>query len=147
MKKSILFLIVFLVILPLSYSLAKGKAVPIRKQPLSSAQAEALKLRDSALNKLKTSTDSKLDIRFSENGTPKLLKGQLTAKTQGDKLQFALDFVNEYKDLFMLKDPNSELKLKSIKTDKAGNTHIRFEQIYQGLPVWASQILVHFHKD
>lgn len=147
MKKSILFLFVFLVIFPVSYSLAKGKAVPIRKQPLSSAQAEALKNRDLALNKLKASTDSKVEVRFAENGTPKLLKGQLTGKTQGDKLQFALDFVNEYKDLFMLKEPTSELKLKNVKTDKAGNTHIRFEQTYQSLPVWASQIIVHFHKD
>jgi len=146
MKGLVLFL-AFFVLSSIAHGSTKGKPIPIDRRQENAKKLEAFALRDAALQKLKLATGSSVEVRFADNGVPTFLKGRLTGNAPGDKVQFALDFTEQYKDLFLLKDPKSELKLKSVKEDKAGNTHIRFEQTYQGLPVWGAQLLVHFSRD
>ncbi|MEZ5359256.1 MAG: M4 family metallopeptidase [Candidatus Zixiibacteriota bacterium] len=45
---------------------------------------------------------------------------------------------------FGITNPAEELRLVSEETDELGYTHIRFQQEYQGIPVWGSQTIVHF---
>lgn len=146
MKKTIVFMLA-LFLLSTSQVFASGKAIPIQNDLKGKEKVALLKARDEALNKLKSVTESKIEVRFDENGIPTFLNGKLSLPATGDKKDFALEFLEGYKDLFLLKDPKTELNVKSIKEDKAGNTHIRFDQTYQGIPVWGAQILVHFNKD
>lgn len=146
MKKAIV-LVIALCSLSTSQLFASGKARPIQNDQKAKEKVILLKARDEALAKLKSQTKSKIDVRFDEKGIPTLLKGKLSSPATGDKKDFALEFLAGYKDLFLLKDPRVELKVKSVTEDKGGNTHIRFDQVYQGIPVWGAQLLVHFHKD
>lgn len=41
-----------------------------------------------------------------------------------------------------LEDPEAELVLDSVLEDDLGQTHLRFDQVYQGIPVFGSQVIV-----
>ena len=146
MKKAII-LVIALFLLSTPQLFASGRARPIPKDRKTQEKVALLKARDEALERLKSQSKSKIEIRLDEKGVPTFLKGKLSLPASGDKKDFALEFLAGYRDLFLLKDPKGELNVKSIKEDKAGNTHIRFDQTYQGIPVWGAQILVHFNKD
>ena len=55
----------------------------------------------------------------------------------------ALGLIDEHKELFRLDDPAKELSLSAVTTDAFGKQHIRFQQRYQGVPMWNQEIVVH----
>lgn len=57
--------------------------------------------------------------------------------------QIALSFLNAHRSFFKLIQPADELRVKSLKTDNLGLKHVRFEQVFEGLAVWACEIIVH----
>lgn len=52
-------------------------------------------------------------------------------------------FVEEYRDLFRLTEPTSEITLVREENDTLGMRHFRFEQRHQGLRVMGREMLVH----
>jgi Zn-dependent metalloprotease len=92
------------------------------------------------------------------NGTVTLMKGSLYAYSKAipvnlrhrDKTLYktiALDFVNHYRRLFKLKNPYAELVVANIQMDKLDYKHIRLKQVYKGIPVWGSELIVHINTD
>jgi Zn-dependent metalloprotease len=59
--------------------------------------------------------------------------------------QIALAFLCANHALFHLVAPADELSVKSIETDELGFTHVKFQQSYKGIPVWASEINLHLN--
>lgn len=99
-----------------------------------------------AVQALQSDSKTKIQIQFNcKNGTPTFVKGTFPAS--GDKLTATLGFIEKHKQLFLLMNPQNELKLKNSKIDKLGMTHLRLNQTYKGIPVWANQIIVHFDKN
>ncbi|MEM8887455.1 MAG: M4 family metallopeptidase [Bacteroidota bacterium] len=43
-----------------------------------------------------------------------------------------------------LNDPSQELQLKKIERDNLGFAHIKLSQVYQGIPVYASEMILHY---
>ena len=43
-------------------------------------------------------------------------------------------------------NPPEELTVKAINTDELGLKHVRFQQTFDGIPVWASEIMVHLNR-
>jgi Zn-dependent metalloprotease len=62
-------------------------------------------------------------------------------------LAVAETFLTESKDLFQLEEPARELRLIAYSVDEEGLVHLKFQQIYQGIPVWGSQLAVHLTRD
>jgi Zn-dependent metalloprotease len=54
----------------------------------------------------------------------------------------ALSFLEIYGDQFGLKDPSSELVVKESTAAVGGRNFVRFQQIYQGVPVMAGELIV-----
>ncbi|MDD2891026.1 MAG: M4 family metallopeptidase [bacterium] len=97
---------------------------------------------------LKNDSKEKVDVKFNgDNGTVAFLKGAFPNTSKADKMANAIEFIGKYKELFKLSDPSSELKLNTLKKDKLGMTHLKLDQFYKGIPVWASQLIVHFDKN
>jgi len=46
-----------------------------------------------------------------------------------------------------LGDPTRELVLRETRRDRLGMTHLRFEQLYRGVPVFAAEARAHFDED
>ncbi|HEX9923375.1 MAG TPA: M4 family metallopeptidase, partial [Anaerolineae bacterium] len=81
-----------------------------------------------------------------ETGVPTFIRGQfpasLSGQGQGSDLDRAYAFFNQYADLFGMRLPGDELAL--LRSHQTGDeTHFRFQQRVQGVPVWGAQMLVH----
>jgi Zn-dependent metalloprotease len=98
-------------------------------------------------------------IRQDErNGTVIFLKGdnlsvtleehkdfqQLQASNQYEVIVLA--FLNAHRSVFRVDHPSQELTVKSVTTDDLGLRHIRLQQVYRSIPVWASEINVHLDR-
>jgi bacillolysin/thermolysin len=129
----------------LSFGWSKRK--PIQKTKQTEEKMKLIDARDSTLSKLKADIESEVEVRYDDNGVPTFLKGKLSKQAGEHKVEFALNFFHEYNGLFLLQEPKEELKLKSEKMDKAGNIHLRFDQYYEGIPVWGAELLLHYDKD
>ena len=125
-----------------SQVLAAGK---IKRLP--SQITQVVQARNQALNRLTSDIGSQPRVRYGENLVPVLLEGRLSEAAGGELSSAALAFFSRYKELFLLSDPQVELRLQTRRTDPSGHSHLRFQQVYQGLLVWGSQMTVHFHRE
>lgn len=87
-----------------------------------------------------------------ENGTPTFFTGDIPSEAVGSKSagaqqQAALRFLEDNRIIFKLDKPGEELILLQQQGDDLGMSHLKFNQAYKGIPVWASQLIVHFDKD
>jgi Zn-dependent metalloprotease len=67
---------------------------------------------------------------------------QLTSDSQVH-LAMAETFLDQFKEVLKLDNPSRELRLKDYAVDDLGFKHLKFEQIYHGVPVWASELILH----
>ena len=87
-------------------------------------------------------------------GTPRYMQftppaGGNTAATVPNRSQaisIAKNFLESNKLLLKIQDPSTEFSLLSAKTDQQGFTHVRFQQAYQGVEVWAKDVYVHLNN-
>ena len=75
-------------------------------------------------------------------GTPGSLMQANAGRTRADN---SLAYVNERKQAFGLLNPNQELKLSKEQRDLQGGAHLTFEQMYNGVPVFAAMLKTHFN--
>jgi hypothetical protein len=66
-------------------------------------------------------------------------------KLQSDNLfsKIALAFISANAQLFKISNPANELTDISVNEDDLGFKHIRFQQVFNGIPVWVSEMNVH----
>jgi Zn-dependent metalloprotease len=69
------------------------------------------------------------------------------ASPAGPPVEKARAFLSEYGDLLGLSARPAELGRSHATTDHLGMTHVEFEQMAAGLPVFGSQVSVHFSRD
>ncbi len=101
------------------------------------------KIQLNALNALKE-IDPHLEINWSKNrSTPNRLRGRFTKPAEENAETIAINFVNAHKDLFPLASPETDLFLKGISIDKQGGRHVHYQQLYQKIPVFGSELIVH----
>jgi bacillolysin len=76
----------------------------------------------------------------AKSGTPEFISGSLNAPSNGKAEAIVLSYLNNNKQTFKLtdKDAKDQFKVLSIKKDRLGNTVVRFQQMFKGVPVWGS---------
>ena len=55
--------------------------------------------------------------------------------------------LERHRELLRLASPRHELELISLQSDELGFYHLRFQQTYEGIPVWGADLYVHLHSD
>lgn len=70
---------------------------------------------------------------------------QLRARKQFGDIAHA--FIAAYRDEFRLTEPTRELRVESVETDTLGLTHVRLQQTFHDIPVWAAELRVHLNAD
>ncbi|NBU11413.1 MAG: hypothetical protein EBS84_20790 [Proteobacteria bacterium] len=86
-----------------------------------------------------------------ESRVPIQLKGwplaepdrNLLVQPNGKELA-AIDFLTQYREVFLLTAPKDELRLTHQETDSLGRTVLRFAQYHQGIEVWPGELSAHF---
>ena len=98
----------------ISYSEATGKARFLRLSPTQATQ-------------------------FAAELAPmaRLVAGVSSAQAMGQA------FLQRYGSVFGISDINRQLMLIDQTTDMLGQTHLRYQQVHQGVPVFAGELLVH----
>jgi len=56
-------------------------------------------------------------------------------------------FLHAYRTDFRLTDPANELQVQAVTTDDLGLTHVRLQQTFQDIAVWAAELIVHLNAD
>ena len=101
----------------------------------------------SALGKLEANSVTPFRVEWDEVlGTVSRLEGLEVEPTGTEDVDRAKTFLREYRDLFLLADPDAELSLRSSQRGLSG-THVRFDQMFRGLPVDGGGISVHLNHD
>ncbi|MFA6028122.1 MAG: M4 family metallopeptidase [Patescibacteria group bacterium] len=71
----------------------------------------------------------------------------IPAFTQKEATTAAAEFFQHYSKAFGLRDGIDQLSYINQETDALYQTHIRYNQYYDGVPVFGSQIIVHLNGD
>jgi Zn-dependent metalloprotease len=89
---------------------------------------------------------SAVNITRGENGLPIFFEGKTEASGSiadaRPAAERALDYLVSLK-IPSVAQPAQEFVLKNAHTDEQGNTHARFEQRFNGLTVWGSEVIAH----
>ena len=93
------------------------------------------------LNILKKA-DPRLEVRWSKDGGVARLRGRLAGGRGQAPEAASSEFLRQNKKLFGLDDPDHEAVIAEIHTDRAGNTHVRYQQMAAGVPVFGHQLIV-----
>lgn len=83
----------------------------------------------------------KVDFLWLDHNSPGDLSRHATALTKRERSNA---FLKDTGAVFGLRDPDSELTGASETTDEIGGTHIRFDQVYKGVPVFGGTLRSHF---
>lgn len=69
---------------------------------------------------------------------------ELGAHTDQEIEAEALNYLTSIKADLRITAPDQEFTMKQVREDAQGYTHIRLQQMYQGIPVYGSEVMVHF---
>lgn len=82
-------------------------------------------------------------ITRDKNGMPILFEGQTEASVPGADLKAsAIAYLSSLHPQGIT-DPAGEFVAGRVETDNAGNSHIRIDQVYQGVPVYGAEVIAH----
>jgi Zn-dependent metalloprotease len=84
--------------------------------------------------------------RKPESGAPFFVQGRVPFSkftAARDAEERGRDFFRKYGAVFGVRDEAAQLKLKSVAPDSIGMTHVRYDQVHGGLPVFGRQLVVH----
>ena len=142
---------------------AKATAPPsiipqnLQKLQTSVPQASAYKsvAQKDNLRALVSPSDAQARARVAynkRNGTPRIIQLENTGPTRATKglagsslgnEEASLQFLNANRALLQIDTPQEEFQAQKSWTDSIGSHHIRYQQYYQGLPVWGKEAMVH----
>ncbi|MDO8737313.1 MAG: M4 family metallopeptidase [Thermoleophilia bacterium] len=80
----------------------------------------------------------------AETGIPAFITGSITPPVTGSPTVEAVAFFDENKDLYRMTDPGAELSEQRQVVDEMGMVHLHMAQVYKGLPVFGTEMSVHF---
>lgn len=100
--------------------------------------------RNSSKN-IKVSSRSDGSIRQMRGGILEPAATDQVARSKKQRNEVtAKNFLRRNRRVLGIKSPDKELYLLKQHSDRLGRTHLKYGQRYQGLPVWPSDIVVHF---
>jgi bacillolysin len=121
----------------------------LRSTPVS-ARHEITALKAAPLSELATRPD--VTISWRSDGTPRQIRGELQQSrlssnaSHESPIDTARQFLRDNRGLLKLDDPDAELVVTDRSTDELGRTHVRFDQVARGIPVWPSELIVHLDQ-
>jgi Zn-dependent metalloprotease len=135
-----------------------ARFAPQLSQPQASAPLLGAPDARQALAALQAASDTPIDASFdqltgvAEFVTTRQAEGRLpytpTAAELGNPEAIARGFLDQYRALFGLRSAVDELQLLRLEPDKQlGYSHVRLDQLYEGLPVFGRQLVVHMDAD
>lgn len=85
----------------------------------------------------------------SDSGTPAFFAGKLSSKSKASAQKVLFDYVNSHKSIFKLGNTKAEESFSILESTKEanGNTVLRLQQEYNGIPIWGYTQVAHINKN
>ncbi|HOY07240.1 MAG TPA: M4 family metallopeptidase [Saprospiraceae bacterium] len=121
-----------------------GVSVPPAKSPLQPAGSA----RRQPMPPIQRSTGTPASVKITrgENGLPIAFQGKTSASGSASDTQDmgarALQYVASLQPGSM-NEPLAEFTVTNVKTDAQGNTHVRMQQVFRGVPVYGGEMIAH----
>jgi bacillolysin len=96
-------------------------------------------LADFNYNKNKVIKDDKGNVVFVEIPS----KPNLEKNAKKGLLIESYEFLSQIKDVLKIQNPAKEFELVEQHSDEQGNNHLKFRQLYKGIPVYGSEVILH----
>ena len=149
---SCILVLVFFSILAIGGVLS-AQAQTLVRTPSAVLTPERAQVVEEALTRLGPNTT----VQYSTSGPPRYMEAadgsvlqnavnQGTTREAGD-IATAQAFLTANKNLMMLDDPTGEMTVTSYKTDNLGLSHVRFQQMIDGLEIWPCEMIVHLDQN
>lgn len=144
-----------------------GSAMQNQTKVAPTAQAKASPRASAALEKLRQRATSSVNSHVArETGSYDMVRATdggvlITDNTAGSPEQRAFAFLSEHGGIVGMSDAErqlatnssaanapraSELKVAKVFKDTIGGSHVRLNQLYEGLPVFGAQVVVHMNE-
>ncbi|HEX7070924.1 MAG TPA: M4 family metallopeptidase, partial [Rhodothermales bacterium] len=124
------------------------RAVPVARSTVSSRALGPMLVGRKRASVQSTAPIQLLRIDRAENGTASWIGGRfqerIAGKSASATAERALAVLQDLRHEMKLQNPEEELVPMSLRTDDIGYAHARFEQTYEGIPVWGRDVYVHF---
>jgi len=90
-------------------------------------------------------------LKSSESGIPSFMESKATdAMKKSAKAQsvetVGTNYLEDIKGMLRVANPSEEFRSISKKTDDFGQTHLKMQQVFKGLKVYGSEVVVHLNK-
>lgn len=80
----------------------------------------------------------------SNDGLPLLITGiHSDVEATASPEQQAVGYLEAAAELMQIANPQDEWQITKVTTDDLGMTHVRCQQVYEGVPVYGSEVIVH----
>ena len=104
------------------------------------------------LMKLKTDSENRSDsvpfsVHYHPFGTVRNINGKLSGTIGNNFAAEALQFLDDHKTLFGIKNVESELKVIKQSIDNFGMHHLTLNQVYKGIPLMHHFLKIHTDID
>ncbi len=120
---------------------------PVQSRQLPNANYKTMNgLNNFRLNALTRNFDN---VQFNARGQVNFINGSLTKKSFLDVnspqsvKNASIEYLSAVKRQMRISNPENEFEIYKVETDKLNQTHIRLQQTYLGVPVYASEIILH----
>jgi len=74
-------------------------------------------------------------------------QGATSGMDDGLVLQTSLAYLQARASQFGIRNASQEFQLRKVVRDSLGQTHVRLDQVYRGVPVWGNQLIVHLDEN
>ncbi|MFA5802459.1 MAG: M4 family metallopeptidase [Thermoleophilia bacterium] len=115
-----------------------GPAIPIRTPDYGQENATGSTLAGGQQAMVRWDVDT---------GVPSFITGRITPPAAASQQDAALSFFDANKDVFRMNSAAAEFAFSRVEGDSLGMTHMHMAQVYQGIPVYAAGMAVHFNAD
>ncbi|MBM7662375.1 Zn-dependent metalloprotease [Bacillus mesophilus] len=111
--------------------------------PFSTSYAEG-----NSLQEFKKLNNGKVRVIGEDRkGPPTFVAGKLSTKRSHASSENAIKFLEQHKSFFNINKPVKSLKEVKVDKDEQGKTHVRLQQMKDGLQVDRNQINVHYNEN
>lgn len=131
------------------------KALPTEELNFSGPSFDLSTLSVASARK-KAISNRKIEVIKDESGLPIFITGKRGyrlhefSQNSRDKIELekeVFNFLDSYKQELKITAPKQEFRIKETITDDNGNQHFRMDQVYEGIPVYGKQLIVHIAED
>ena len=142
----------FLVAQPLTAATGAPESDAAASGASAREQSAAARLSQRTVRELRQNADGRVFVSMREStdvaGFIRVARGGdlLPSNDAGAPASKAGSFLARFGEAFGVRDV-SQLRLTSRSTDRYGATHLTYEQVYRGVPVFAAQLRVHLDAE